>query len=76
MTLFLCNFFTMLPICFYYYYEACNWSIGYLQVVNISKSHHMLKSNHSIFCVQSFQVSYPYKVSILKMQTFLFTENM
>jgi hypothetical protein len=54
MTLFLCNFL----LCFLYvffYNKACNWSIWFLQIVNISKLYHVLGSNHSTFYVWSFQ---------------------
>jgi hypothetical protein len=33
------------------YYKAYNWSIGFLQVLNISELHHMLESNHSTFYI-------------------------
>jgi hypothetical protein len=42
--------------------------------VNISKLHHILESDHNTFYVQSFQVSFPYKFLVLKMQTLLFTQ--
>jgi hypothetical protein len=59
MTLFLCNF--LLCFLFYFFnYKACNWSIGFLQIVNISKLYHMFKSNHSTFYVQSIQEWFPY----------------
>jgi hypothetical protein len=58
--LFLYNF-TMFPICFFLYNKACNWNIGFLQIVNIPKLYHILGSNHSTFYVWSFQVSFPYK---------------
>jgi hypothetical protein len=74
MILFMCNFFIMFPICFLNF-KACNWSLGFLQIVKISKLHHMLESNHSTFYVQNFQVSFPYKFFVLKMQTLLFTQN-
>jgi hypothetical protein len=45
------QFFTMFPILFFYY-KACSWNIGFLQVANISKLHHMFKSNHRTFYVQ------------------------
>jgi hypothetical protein len=54
------QFFTMFPIHFFYN-KACNWNIGFLQMVNISKLHHMLESNRGTFYVQSFQVSFLYK---------------
>jgi hypothetical protein len=71
MTLFLCDyflllFFPMFPICFLYY-KACSWNIGLLQVLNISKLHHMLESNHSTFYMQSFLVLLLYKFLVLKM---------
>jgi hypothetical protein len=68
------QFFTMLPICFFNY-KACNWSIGFFQIMNISKLYHMLESNHSTLYVQSFQVSFLYKFLVLKMRTLLFTQN-
>jgi hypothetical protein len=52
------------------YYKACNWSIVFLQIVNISKLHHMFESNHSTFYVRSFQVSSPYKFLVLKCELF------
>jgi hypothetical protein len=52
----------MFPICFFNY-KAWSWSIGFLQVLNISKLHHMLESNHSTFYVQSFS-------SVVFVQTF------
>jgi hypothetical protein len=42
------QFFTMFPIHFFYN-KACNWNIGFLQIVNISKLHHMLESNRGTF---------------------------
>jgi hypothetical protein len=69
------QFFTMFPIRFFYN-KAFNWSIGFLQIVNISKLYHMLGSNHSTFYLWSFQVSVPYKFLVLKMQTLLFTKYM
>jgi hypothetical protein len=60
------QFFTMFPIRLFYN-KASSWSIGFLQIVNISKLHHMLESNHSTFYVQSIQVSFPYKFLVLKM---------
>jgi hypothetical protein len=60
--------FTMFPICFFYN-KACNWNIGFLQIVNISKLYHILGSNHSTFYVWSFQVLFSYKFLVLKMQT-------
>jgi hypothetical protein len=44
------QFSTMFPIHFFNN-KACNWSIGFLQIVNISKLHHMLENNHSTFYV-------------------------
>jgi hypothetical protein len=44
------QFFTMFSIHFYYY-EAYSWSIGFLQVVNISKLHHVFKNNHCTFYI-------------------------
>jgi hypothetical protein len=38
----------------FYYYKACDWSIGFLQVLNISKLYHMLVSNHSMFLRAKF----------------------
>jgi hypothetical protein len=66
---------TMFPIRFFYN-KACNWSIGFLQIVNISKLYHMLGSNHSPFYVWSFQVSFSYKFLVLKMWTLLLTKYM
>jgi hypothetical protein len=63
----------MFPIRFFYN-KAFNWSIGFLQIVNILKLHHMLESNHSTFYVRSIQVSFPYKFLVLKMQTLLFMQ--
>jgi hypothetical protein len=57
--IFFVQFFTMFPICFFNY-KTYNWSIGFLQKMNISKLHHMLESNHSTFYVRSFQVSFVY----------------
>jgi hypothetical protein len=68
------QFFTMFPIRFYYN-KACNWSIGFFQIVNISKLHHMLESNHSTFYVRSYQVSFLYRFLVLKIRTLLFTQN-
>jgi hypothetical protein len=68
------QFFTMFPICFFNN-KACNWSIGFLQIVNISKLYHMFGSNYSTFYMRSFQVLFPYKFLVLKMQTFLFPQN-
>jgi hypothetical protein len=65
----------MFPIRFFYN-KACNWSIEFLQIVNISKLYHILGSNHSTFYVWSFQVSFPYKFLVLKMRTLLFTKYM
>jgi hypothetical protein len=62
----------MFPICFLYY-KVCSLSIGFLHVLNISKLHHMLESNHGMFYVQSFILSFPYKFLVLKIQTLLFT---
>jgi hypothetical protein len=70
-----CAIFTMFPIRFFYN-KACNWSIGFLQIVNISKLYHILESNHSTFYVWNFQVSFPYKFLVLKMRTLLFTKYM
>jgi hypothetical protein len=63
----------MIPIHFFYN-KACNWSIEFLQIVNISKLYHILGSNHSMFYMWSFQVLYPYKFLVLKMRTLLFTK--
>jgi hypothetical protein len=68
------QFFTIFPIQFFYN-RAYIWSIGFLQIVNISKLYHMLGSNHSTFYVQSFQVLFLYKFLVLKMQTLRFTQN-
>jgi hypothetical protein len=65
----------MFPICFFYN-KACNWSIEFLQIVNISKLYHILGSNHSTFYVWSFQVLFPYKFLVLKMRILLFTKYM
>jgi hypothetical protein len=59
----------MFPICFLYY-KASSWSIRFLQVLNISKLHHMLENNHSTIYVQSFLVSFPYKFFVLKCEPF------
>jgi hypothetical protein len=75
MTLFFCNFL----LCFLYaffYNKACNWSIGFLQIVNISKLYHMLGSNHSTLYMWSFQVLFPYKFLVLKMRTLLLMKYM
>jgi hypothetical protein len=74
MTLFLCNFYYVSNI--YFYNKACNWSIGFLQIMNISKLHHILGSNHSTFYVWNFQVSFPYKFLVLKMRFLLLTKYM
>jgi hypothetical protein len=68
------QFSTMFPIRFFNN-KACNWSIGFLQIVNISKLHHMLENNHSTFYVQSFQVSFLYKCLVLKMRTLRLMQN-
>jgi hypothetical protein len=71
--------FVQFLLCFLYvfiYNKACNWSIGFLQIVNISKLYHILGSNHSTFYVWSFQVSFLYKFLVLKMQTLLLTKYM
>jgi hypothetical protein len=65
----------MFPICFFYN-KAYNWSIGFLQIVNISKLYHILGSNHNTFYVWSFQVSCPYKFLVLKMRTLLLMKYM
>jgi hypothetical protein len=54
------SFFIIFPILFFYY-KTCSWSIGFLEVLTISKLHHMFESNHSTFFVQSFLVSFLYK---------------
>jgi hypothetical protein len=54
----------MFPIHFFNN-KTCNWSIGFLQIVNISKLYHILGSNHSTFYVWSFQVSFQYKFLVL-----------
>jgi hypothetical protein len=67
--------FVQFLLCFLYVFfnnKACNWSIEFLQIVNISKLYHILGSNHSTFYVWSFQVLFPYKFLVLKMQTLLF----
>jgi hypothetical protein len=64
----------MFPIHFLNY-KACSWNIGFLQVVNISKLHHMFKSNHFTFDMQSFLVLFLYKFLVLKMQTLHFMQN-
>jgi hypothetical protein len=71
--------FVQFLLCFLYvffYNKACNWSIEFLQIVNISKLYHILGSNHSTFYVWSFQVSFPYKFLVLKMRTLLFMKYM
>jgi hypothetical protein len=71
--------FVQFLLCFpirFFYNKACNWSIGFLQIVNISKLYHILGSNHSTFYVWSFQVSFPYNILVLKMRTLLFTKYM
>jgi hypothetical protein len=70
-----CAIFTMFPIRFFYN-KASSWSMGFLQIVNISKLYHILGSNHSTFYVWSFQVSFPYKFLVLKMRTLLLTKYM
>ena len=50
-------------------------NIGLLQIVKKSKLYHMLGSNHSLFYMQSFQVLFPYKFLVLKMQTLPLTQN-
>jgi hypothetical protein len=47
------QFFIIFPIRFFYN-KACNWNIGFLQIVNISKLYHMLGSNHSTFLRAKF----------------------
>jgi hypothetical protein len=64
------QFFNMFYLCFFNN-KACNWSIGFLQIVNISKLYHMLGSNYSTFYVWSFQVSFPYKFLVLKTRILL-----
>jgi hypothetical protein len=59
----------MFPIRFFYN-NACNWSIGFLQIVNISKLYHMLGSNHSTFYVWSFQELFPYNFLVWKCEPF------
>jgi hypothetical protein len=59
----------------FFNYKACNWSIGFLQIVNISKLHHMLEIHHSMFYVQSFQVLFSYKFLVLKMRILLLMQN-
>jgi hypothetical protein len=44
--------------------------------VNISKLYHILGTNHSMFYVWNFQVSFPYNFLVLKMLTLLFTKYM
>jgi hypothetical protein len=71
--------FVQFSLCFLYiflYNKACYWSIGFLQIVNISKLYHILGSNYSTFYVRSIQVSFLYKFLVLKMQTLLLTEYM
>jgi hypothetical protein len=68
------QFFTLFPMHFFNN-KASSWSIGFLQIVNISRLHHMLESNHSKFYVQSIQVSFPYKFLVLKMRILLFMQN-
>ena len=60
-----CAIFTMFPIHFFYN-KAYNWSIEFLQIVNIWKLYHILGSTHSMFYVWSFIVSFPYKFLVLK----------
>jgi hypothetical protein len=55
----------------FFYNKSCNWNIGFLQIVNISKLYHMLESNHSSFYVQSFQVLFPYKFLCQKCKPFI-----
>jgi hypothetical protein len=69
MTLFLCNFYYVSYT--FFHNKACNWSIGFLQIVNISKLYHILGSNHS-----TFYVSFHYKFLVLKMRTLLLTKYM
>jgi hypothetical protein len=45
------QFLTMFPIRFFIIKNVYNWSIGFLQIVNISKLYHILGSNHSTFYV-------------------------
>jgi hypothetical protein len=71
-TLFLCDFLLCFSIRFHYS-KACSWSIGFLQILSISKFHHMLESNHSTFYVQSFIEPFLYKCLVLNMQILLFT---
>jgi hypothetical protein len=59
----------MFPIRFLYN-KACSWNTRFLQVLNISKLHHMLECNYSTFYMQSFLVSFTYKFLVLKMRTF------
>jgi hypothetical protein len=61
----------MFPIRFFYY-KACSWNIGFLQVVNISKLHHMFKRNHIMIYVQRFLVSFLYKFFCIKSANPLF----
>jgi hypothetical protein len=71
--------FVQFLLCFLHVFfnnKACIWSIGFLQIVNISKFYHILGSNHSTFYVWSFQVSFPYKFLVLKMRTLLLTKFM
>jgi hypothetical protein len=37
-----------------FFNKACSWSIGFFQVLNISKLHHVFRRNHSTFYVQIF----------------------
>jgi hypothetical protein len=43
--------------------KAWNWSIGFLEIVNISKFPHIFESSHSVFYIQSCPVSFIYKFS-------------
>jgi hypothetical protein len=43
--------------------KAWNWSILFLEIVNISKLPHILESSHSVFYVQSCPMSFIYKFS-------------
>ena len=79
MPLFLYNFLLyflyvlfIIKLHFSFYYKACSWNIGFLQVVSISKLHHMFKSNHRMFYMQSFLVLFLYKFLVLEIQTLLF----
>jgi hypothetical protein len=65
----------MFPIHFFNN-KTCNWSIGFLQIVNISKLYHILGSNHSTFYLWSFQVSFPYKFLVLKIRILLLIKYM